>query len=68
MKTTLAIALALGTLTVSGCSPNGVSLSESKFIDNNCSGNGWITNEKWCTEELGPDSGPWAGSPSGSNS
>ncbi|HNB28424.1 MAG TPA: hypothetical protein PLR41_15770 [Alphaproteobacteria bacterium] len=45
MKTTLAIALALGTSTVAGCSTNGVSLSESKFIDNNCSGNGWVTNE-----------------------
>jgi len=68
MKTTFAIALALGILAVAGCSTNGVSLSESKFIDNNCSGNGWITNDKWCSEELGPDSGPWAGSPSGSNS
>ncbi len=66
MKTLSALVILAGTALLAGCSTQGISLSESKFIDNNCSGNGWITNEAWCTNGLGPDSGPWAGSPSGS--
>jgi hypothetical protein len=68
MKSLTLMAVFAGALLATGCSTNGISLSESKFIDNNCSGNGWITNEAWCTTGLGPDSGPWAGSPGGSDS
>ena len=35
--------------------------SESRIIDNNCSGNGWITNVGYCTNHLHPDAGPWSG-------
>jgi hypothetical protein len=68
MKSLSLIAVFAGALLATGCSTNGISLSESKLIDNNCSGNGWITNEAWCSNGLGPDSGPWAGSPGGSDS
>jgi hypothetical protein len=65
MKQMTLLAMLAGAVMIAGCtaSTDGVSLSESKFIDNNCSGNGWITNEQWCTEELHPNAGPWAGSP-----
>ena len=63
MKHLIAITMLAGAVLVAGCSANheGISLSESKFIDNNCSGNGWITNEQWCNDGLHPNSGPWAG-------
>ncbi len=63
MKHMTAIAMLAGAILVAGCTANmeGVSLSESKLIDNNCSGNGWITNNEWCTDGLHPSSGPWAG-------
>lgn len=57
------LAMLAGATLVAGCShTNGISLSESRFIDNNCSGNGWITNEAWCTDSLRPAAGPWAAS------
>ncbi len=64
MKRLTVLAVLAGAAMLAGCSAstNGISLSESKFIDNNCSGNGWITNEAWCTDTLHPNSGPWAGS------
>ena len=55
-------AMLAGAMLVAGytASTDGVSLSESTLIDNNCSGNGWITNEQWCTDGLHPAGGPWA--------
>ncbi|HWA50808.1 MAG TPA: hypothetical protein VG742_21250 [Dongiaceae bacterium] len=63
MKHMTVLAMLAGAMLIAGCtaSTEGVSLSESKFIDNNCSGNGWITNEAWCTDSLHPSAGPWAG-------
>lgn len=62
MKHLTAIAMLAGAMLVAGCtaSMEGASLSESKLIDNNCSGNGWITNNQWCND-LHPNAGPWAG-------
>ena len=64
MKHLTLFAMLAGAMLVAGCtaSTEGVSLSESKLIDNNCSGNGWVTNEQWCNEELHPADGPWAAS------
>ena len=64
MKHITLFAMLAGVVLIAGCtaSTDGVSLSESKLIDNNCSGNGWITNEQWCNDELHPSSGPWAAS------
>jgi|SwirhirootsSR3_FD_contig_51_2281284_length_224_multi_7_in_0_out_0_1 hypothetical protein len=63
MKTFTVLTMLVGTVLVAGCANHeGISLSESKFIDNNCSGNGWITNEEWCTDGLHPAAGPWASS------
>jgi hypothetical protein len=63
MKHLTLLAMLAGAVLVAGCtaSTSGISLSESKLIDNNCSGNGWITNEAWCTDTLHPAAGPWAG-------
>jgi hypothetical protein len=63
MKHLTVLAMLAGAVLMAGCtaSTDGVSLSESKFIDNNCSGNGWITNDAWCTDTLHPSAGPWAG-------
>ncbi len=62
MKRLIVLAALVGATMLTGCtaSPSGISLSESKFIDNNCSGNGWLTNEAWCTDSLRPAAGPWA--------
>jgi hypothetical protein len=54
------IAVILG---LAGCSsPNqgGVSLSQYKWIDSNCTGNGFITNPSWCTNEFHASMGPYA--------
>jgi hypothetical protein len=63
MKQLTVVAMLAGAILVAGCTatPEGASLSESKLVDNNCSGNGWITNEQWCSDGLHPSAGPWAG-------
>jgi hypothetical protein len=35
-------------------------LSEFKWIDNNCTGNGYIQNADWCKNKLHPSMGPYA--------
>jgi hypothetical protein len=60
MKTLTALAMALGTILVAGCSTDGISLSEDKMIDNNCSGGGGLVNERWCTEDFNASMGPYA--------
>lgn len=62
MKPLTAITILVGTILVAGCSmgtTNGISLSENKLIDNNCSGGGGFVNERWCTDELHPSAGPY---------
>ena len=56
------IALLCGAILLAGCnvSTEGVSLSEFKWVDNNCTGNGFITNPAWCHDELKPSMGPYA--------
>ncbi len=48
------LVLLLGLSVLAGC------VSESRIFDNNCSGNGWITNVGYCQNELHPNAGPWA--------
>ena len=55
-----AIAIILGATLLAGCSVSkeGTSLSESKWIDNNCSGNGFLVNESWCRRHPARLDGP----------
>ena len=57
-----AIAIILGATLLAGCSVSkeGTSLSEFKWIDNNCSGNGFLVNESWCRDTLHASMGPYA--------
>ncbi|MEZ5834035.1 MAG: hypothetical protein R3D05_22925 [Dongiaceae bacterium] len=57
-----AIALILGVSLLAGCSVSqeGASLSEFKWIDNNCSGDGYFANESWCRDGLHASMGPYA--------
>lgn len=57
-----AIAVTCGTILMAGCSVSkeGISLSEYKFVDNNCTGNGFITNPAWCQDGLRASMGPYA--------
>jgi nitrous oxide reductase accessory protein NosL len=54
-------AIILGATLLAGCSvsKDGASLSEYKFVDNNCSGNGMLVNESWCRDTLHPSMGPY---------
>jgi hypothetical protein len=54
MKTYKALLLLLGLGVLAGCA------SESRLFDNNCSGNGFITNVNYCKNDLHPNAGPWA--------
>jgi len=56
-------AIVLGATLLAGCSvsQDGVSLSESKWIDNNCTGNGYIKNPSWCADGLHASAGPYTG-------
>jgi hypothetical protein len=56
------LAVILGAAMLAGCSVSkeGVSLSEYKWVDNNCSGNGFIKNPGWCADTLHPSMGPYA--------
>lgn len=55
-------AILLGATVLAGCSVSkeGFSLSEYKFVDNNCTGNGFITNPAWCADGLNASMGPYA--------
>jgi hypothetical protein len=48
------LVLLLGLGVLAGCA------SESRLFDNNCSGNGWITNVGYCENDLHPNAGPWS--------
>ncbi len=54
MKLLHRLALLLGLGVLAACA------SESRIFDNNCSGNGWITNADYCRNDLHPNGGPWA--------
>jgi outer membrane protein assembly factor BamE (lipoprotein component of BamABCDE complex) len=56
------IAIILGTTLLAGCSVSkeGTSLSDFKWVDNNCSGDGFFVNESWCRDTLHPSMGPYA--------
>lgn len=62
MKHLTAVALLVGSVLVAGCSVSseGVSLSENKWVDNNCTGNGYVTNPAWCAGDLKASAGPYA--------
>ena len=55
------IAIVCGATLLAGCSVSreGVSLSEFKWVDNNCSGNGFLANPTWCQDTLHPSGGPY---------
>ena len=55
-------AIILGATLLAGCSvsKDGVSMSEYKFVDNNCSGNGFLVNESWCRDTLHASMGPYS--------
>jgi hypothetical protein len=57
-----AVAIVLGAMLLAGCtvSKEGASLSEFKWIDNNCTGNGYIKNPSWCTNDFHASMGPYA--------
>jgi hypothetical protein len=57
-----ATAIILAATLLAGCSvsKDGVSISESKWIDNNCTGNGYIKNPAWCADGLHASMGPYA--------
>jgi len=58
-----AIAIILGATLLAGCtvSKEGTSLSESKWVDNNCTGNAFFVNKAWCADGLGASMGPYTG-------
>ena len=58
-------AIILGASLLAGCSvsKDGMSLSEYKFVDNNCSGNGFLVNESWCRDTLHASMGPYSNEP-----
>jgi len=62
MKHLTAIVLLVGAVLVAGCSVSmdGVSLSENKWVDNNCTGNGYVKNPAWCADGLHASMGPYA--------
>jgi hypothetical protein len=55
-------AILLGFTLLAGCSVSkeGFSLSEYKFVDNNCTGNGFLVNESWCRDTLKASMGPYS--------
>lgn len=55
MKICKALVLLLGLGMLSACD------SASSIFDNNCSGNGFITNASYCKNDLHPNAGPYAG-------
>ncbi len=43
------------------CLEDGMSLSESKLVDNNCTGNAFFVNKSWCADTLHASMGPYTG-------
>ena len=62
MRHTITAAAILAATLLAGCSVSmeGASLSENKWVDNNCSGDGYIKNPSWCADTLHPSMGPYA--------
>ena len=60
------IAIILGATLLAGCSVSkeGTSLSENKWVDNNCSGNGFLVNESGAPTACTPR---WAPTPANSD-
>ena len=58
-----AIAVILGATLLAGCSvsKDGVSMSEFKWVDNNCTGNGFLKNPDWCANDFHASMGPYTG-------
>lgn len=58
-----ALAIVLTATLLAGCSVSqeGTSLSENKWVDNNCTGNGYIKNPSWCADGLHASMGPYTG-------
>jgi len=56
-------AIILGMTLLAGCSVSkeGVSMSENKWVDNNCTGNGYLKNPAWCADGLHASMGPYTG-------
>jgi hypothetical protein len=56
-------AIVLGATLLAGCSVSkeGTSLSENKWVDNNCTGNGYLKNPEWCADGLHASMGPYTG-------
>jgi hypothetical protein len=52
-KTLIKIAVFSGLLLMSACAAD-------KVFDNNCSGDGFISNPTYCTDIFHPNAGPWA--------
>lgn len=48
------LVLLAGLLALGACS------IDSQIFDNNCSGNGWFSDQKYCTEDFKPYAGPYA--------
>lgn len=64
MKRSITAAMILAaTFLVAGCtfSKEGTSLSETKWVDNNCTGNGYLKNPDWCAGSFGASMGPYTG-------
>ena len=62
MKALTILTILAGTALIAGCThTTGVSISEDRMIDNNCSGGGGFMNEAWCDDTLHPSMGPRAG-------
>lgn len=62
MKQLALLATIAGLLLMGGCTIGfeGVSFSESSFVDNNCTGNGGLADPEFCENELRASAGPWA--------
>jgi hypothetical protein len=56
-------AIIVGAALLAGCSVSkeGVSMSENKWVDNNCTGNGYLKNPDWCATGLHASMGPYTG-------
>ncbi len=63
MKRILTAMAMMSAILVAGCavSQDGASLSESKWVDNNCSGNAVFVNKAWCADDLHASMGPYTG-------
>lgn len=63
MKRILTVLAMMSAILVAGCtvSQDGASLSESKWVDNNCSGNAFFVNKAWCANDLHASMGPYTG-------